>query len=111
MTDSQAATRAALENIAEHGSNMSVPLLMDFFVAVPDLAAGQVVATRASELGFTTEIVRDEESDSWTCNCSRFILPNFETVWAIEQELDALGQDVGAYSDGFGTLGNTLPHA
>lgn len=111
MSDSRTATRAALENIAEHGSNMSVPLLMDFFVSVPDLATGQVVATRARDLGFTTEVVRDDDGDRWTCNCSKFILPNFETVWAIEQQLDALGHDVGAYSDGFGTLGNVVPNA
>ncbi len=106
MSEADDATRAALERIALDGSDMSRPLDMDFFVAVPDAAAGNVVATRAAELGFATNVEQDAESQEWTCYCTKRLVPTFDAVVAIEQQLEALARDVGGYADGFGTFGN-----
>ena len=74
------ATKEALESIASNGSDMTRPLEMDFFVAVPDEASGDAVARRAR--------------------------PSYDVVVAIERELDEIGRRVGGYADGFGTFGN-----
>lgn len=100
------ATRAALARIARDGSDMTRPLEMDFFVAVPDVHAGKVVAARAAQLGFVTSVEQDAESGDWTCYCTKELVPRFDAVVAIEQQLDAIGRDVGGYADGFGTYGN-----
>jgi hypothetical protein len=79
---------------------------MDFFVAVPDADAGAFVAARAANLGFATNV----ESGEWTCYCKKRIVPTFDAVVAIEQELDAMAHDLGGYADGFGTFGNAEEH-
>jgi hypothetical protein len=100
------ATWAALQRIAQDGSDLGRPLQMDFFVAVPNEESGQVVASRASALGFTTSVERDSETGAWTCYCTKIIIPRYEIVAGIESQLDALAYDVDGYSDGFGTFGN-----
>lgn len=105
----QTATRSALAAMKEHGFDMSQPLLMDFFVAVPNEAEGHAVANRVRALGFSTKVVLDDKTQTWTCTCSKIIVPDFDTVWSIERQLDALSYDVGGSSDGFGSLGNLPP--
>lgn len=100
------ATREALERIARDGSDLSRPLKMDFFVAVPDEKAGRIIAERVADLGFDTSVERDAESGDWTCYCTKVIVPLHSTVVAIESQLDSLARDMGGYADGFGTFGN-----
>jgi hypothetical protein len=100
------ATRAALERIAQDGSDLSQPLEMDFFVAVPDERTGRIAAARANGLGFGTSVEQDEETGGWTCYCSKVLVPTYEVVVAIELQLESIGRDIGGYVDGFGTFGN-----
>ncbi len=100
------ATRDALELIARDGSDLTRPLSMDFFVAVPDEKAGRFIADRVIDLGFGASVERDAETGKWTCYCTKNLVPAYETVVAIESELDLLARRVGGYADGFGTFGN-----
>lgn len=100
------ATQAALERIAENGADLARPLCIDFFVSVPDARAGQVVATRAASFGFLAKVERDPESGAWTCYCTKTLIPTLSEVAAIERQLDGFAQDVGGYTDGFGSFGN-----
>ena len=100
------ATRAALERIARDGSDMNRSLEMDFFVAVPDASAGDVVAARAARLGFATSVEQDSVSGEWTCYCTIRLVPQLEAVIKIEEQLDSIARGVGGYADGFGTYGN-----
>lgn len=106
MNDEDSATYDALARIARDGSDLTRPLDMDFFVAVPDAAAGAVVAARAAQLGFVTNVEKDAASGKWTCYCTKRLVPTFDTVVAVERQLDALAHDVSGYADGFGTFGN-----
>lgn len=100
------ATGQALRRYAEAGSDLSLPMRMDFFVSVPSEAVGQQVATHAQRLGYETAVTLDEETGSWTCTCTRTLVPSYEHVCAVEAELDAIGQEYGGYADGFGSFGN-----
>jgi hypothetical protein len=100
------ATSAALERIAQDGSDLSRPLRMDFFVVVPDKASGQIMAIRAGSLGFETSVEQDLETREWTCYCTKVFVPSYESVVSIESQLDSLSRDIGGYADGFGTFGN-----
>jgi regulator of RNase E activity RraB len=106
MSTEEDATWAALQRIAQDGSDLDRPLKMDFFVAIPDEASGQIVASRASTLGFDTSVEQDSKTSAWTCYCTKVIVPSYPAVIAIEAQLDALARDVGGSSDGFGTYGN-----
>ena len=109
--EEEAATRAALKGIVEAGSDLSRPLKMDFFVAVPDEATGRTVAARADSLGFETRVWQDQETQEWTCECTKIIVLTYERVRGIESQLDALARDFGGYADGFGTFGNAEDEA
>ena len=100
------ATWEALQRIARDGSDLTRPLSMDFFVAVPDETSGQIVASRARVLGFETSVEQDSETGAWTCYCTKVLVPTYESVVAIESQLDSLASNVGGYVDGFGTFGN-----
>jgi hypothetical protein len=108
MTSDEAATRAGLDRIAHDGSDLTRPLEMDFFVAVPDEASGQTVAKRADMLGFRTSVEQDDDSGEWTCYCTKILIASYEAVREIERQLDAIGRAVGGHADGFGSFGTAL---
>ncbi len=103
-------TAAALQRLADDGSDLSRPLVMDFFVAVPGRCEGKKVATEASRFGFKTSVEQDKETMEWTCYCTRTITPNYHTVVQIEHQLDQIGRKYGGYGDGFGSYGNAKPN-
>ncbi|MEZ4297501.1 MAG: ribonuclease E inhibitor RraB [Polyangiaceae bacterium] len=100
------ATLDALRRIEQDGSDLTRPLSMDFFVAVPDQASGSMVASRAEKLGFSTSVEQDSDTEAWTCYCTKQLVPAYESVVALESLLSSLAADVGGYTDGFGTFGN-----
>jgi regulator of RNase E activity RraB len=100
------ATREALERIARDGSDLTRPLKMDFFVAVPDETAGRIVADRAAKAGFDTVVEQDSETEDWTCYCTKVLVPTYDAVVDIESQLDSFASDIGGHADGFGTFGN-----
>ena len=105
-SDDIEATRQALERLARDGSDLSKALEMDFFVAVPDAAAGKIVASRVKPLGLRACVEQDTETGEWTCYCTGVLVPRLADVVSIERRLDELAADVGGHSDGFGSFGN-----
>ncbi len=97
----------ALRRVASMGADMSRPMDIDFFVAVPDRQAGESVAKLASSLGYRTEVVHDEEDDAWDCYCTKAMLATYDGVVLAQRELDLLSRSFGGKSDGWGTPGNS----
>lgn len=106
--DNADATAAALQRIRDHGSDMSRPMAIDFFVAVPSKEAGDSVARRADALGFRTSVEQDSQTHDWTCYCTKTLVPELSAVIAIERELDEIGRLYGGHADGFGSFGNAV---
>lgn len=92
-----------LSRVEADGSDMSRPMEIDFFVAVPSSQAGQIVASRAAELGFSATLECDRETNAWTCYCSMTLVPEVNTVSSLEKRLDELAREVGGHADGFGS--------
>ncbi len=99
-------TGDALRLLEENGSDPSRPLEMDFFAAVPSGAAGDAVAAHFSELSFITSVEQDEESQEWTCYCTKTLVPDYTTVAEIEAQIDVIARAHGGHGDGFGSYGN-----
>jgi regulator of RNase E activity RraB len=109
-------TGEALRQLMEHGSDLSKPMEMDFFIAVPSQEAGDKVAIKARELGFTTVVEQDDELDEeghppdhppeWTCYCTKTLIPEYSEIVKIEEQLGSIAEEFGGYSDGFGSFGN-----
>jgi regulator of RNase E activity RraB len=104
----------ALRRVAQSGSDMSRPMEIDFFVAVPDRQAGEHVARLAAFRGYQVKVVEDaheegddEEGDAWTCYCTKAMLATYDGVVEAQRELDDLSRHFGGRSDGWGTSGNS----
>ncbi len=99
----------ALRRLVAGGGDMSKPIDIDFFIAASDEATATEVADKATELGYRTEVCFDDDvgsGDSWTCECSKAMIPTYQAVIAAQAELDAIARPLGAYADGWGTLGD-----
>lgn len=96
----------ALQRVADHGSDMSQPMLIDFAVAVPNEDAGKAVAEVAAARGYKPDVFKNDDTSTWTCYCTKEMLPTYNAIIAAQDELDELSKPYGGYSDGWGTLGN-----
>ncbi|QTL36562.1 ribonuclease E inhibitor RraB [Pseudoalteromonas viridis] len=99
-------TGAALKAYVKDGSDLSKPMNMDFFIAVPNKVKGDAIAQKVTKLGFQTSVEFDDEAQEWTCYCNKTIVPSYSNVVAIEKQLDEVSKPYGGYSDGFGSFGN-----
>jgi hypothetical protein len=95
----------ALRRVAER-SDMSQPMAIDFSVNVPDEPSGGEVARLATERGYTAVVEFDEDSQQWTCYCTKRMVPTYDAIVAAQQELDNISAAFGGHSDGWGTSGN-----
>ena len=103
-------TGAALRRIAATGSDLSRPMQVDFFVAVPSEPVGREMARRVSPLGFEVSVEQDSITGAWTCYCTKTIVPAYSVVVDIEQRLDSIARELGGHADGFGSFGNAPQH-
>ena len=97
----------ALRRVASNGADMSRPMSIDFFVAVPDREAGEAIVRVAMSSGYRAELVHDAEDDAWDCYCSKVMLPTYDGVVQTQREVDELGRPFGGQCDGLGTPGNS----
>ena len=97
----------ALRRVANDGSDMSRPMLIDFQVAMPDESAARALGDTAARLGYDVEIYDSPEcSLPWTCQCSKRMVATYDGVIAVQQQLSELSAPLGGHPDGWGTFGN-----
>ena len=99
-------TGNALRELENNGSDLSRPLEMDFFVAVPSQHVGDIVASKVEPLNFKVSVEQDDKTGDWTCYCTKTLIPDHSEVTFIEKQLDMLAQPYGGHIDGFGSYGN-----
>lgn len=100
------ATGDALRSLMRDGSNLSRPMDIDFFLAVPDKETGWKIAREVRRLGYDASLEQDDENQDWTCYCRKNLVPKYSEVVRLENELDLLAKKYGGYADGFGSYGN-----
>lgn len=93
-----------LRNVAESGADVSLPMIIDFSVEVPDEGTARRVAEVVAAHRFGPSISEDDTSHSWSVYCSKSML---EGVVAVKAELNELLSPPGGVCEGWGTLGNT----
>jgi regulator of RNase E activity RraB len=101
----------ALRRVEAGRSDMSIPMDIDFHVAAPDEGTAKRVADESAKLGYHIKIWFNDldgkrTSNAWTCQCTKLMVPTYEAIIAVQAELDAIAQPLGAYADGWGTFGN-----
>jgi len=110
---------AVLTELAAQGVDMSQPVLIDFFVDVPDEASANAVDAALGQEGYSTEIEYDEgEPDdegqidpddeefgpSWTVCVNFKMVPDHAEIVRIQAELDRISGPLGGKSDGWGVM-------
>ena len=108
-------TELLCRGLASLGHNLSLPMDVDFQVAVPDESSAMSVAREAQRLGYSTRIWHDDDERDlepdmslfWTCECTKRLVPEYLAIVAIQEELDQIARPFGGYSDGWGSFGNS----
>jgi hypothetical protein len=105
-----------LRRLAALGHNLSLPMDLEFHVAIPDESSAMKVAMEAARLGYLTDIWQDHEdhwsdpgavsSLCWRCRCTKRLVPDYPAIVAIQEELDRIARPLGGYSDGWDSVGN-----
>jgi Regulator of ribonuclease activity B len=91
----------ALRMLAGLGHNLSKPMLIDFFIAVPSEQAGLAVAQAAEGHGYMASVEFDDEDQEWTCYCSCVMVPTYPGLIAAQSELEQLASPHGGHPDGW----------
>lgn len=96
----------ALRNVVESGADMSLPMVIDFAVAVADERTARSVAELVVAHGFDPSISEDD-SGSWSVYCSKSMLATYDGVVSVQAQLNELLSPHGGSCDSWGTFGNT----
>ena len=96
----------ALRRVATNGSDMSAPMEIDFPVLFTSEAKARAFAPVAIGLGYRVEIDAHENDSNWDVMCSRRMVPNYDELIRIQDELNRAAMPFDGKSDGWGTFGN-----
>ncbi len=110
---------AVLAELASHGIDLSQPLLIEFPVAVADEATAAIVSKAIAEEGYDYEVEYDEGEpnadgiidpddeeygSTWTVYASVRMIPEYDEIIRIQEDLDRIARPLGGFSDGWGVL-------
>jgi hypothetical protein len=96
----------ALRRVVSDGNDMSLPMLVDFSVALPDQTAAESFASVVAASGYEASVVFDKEDATWDCYCTKRMVLSYDGVIAAQSELDEQAGSFGGNCDGWGTFGN-----
>ena len=100
-------TGAAIKRWEVEGSDLTKPMTIDFFVAVSSKDVGTNFSQQNELRDFKTDVEYDNESGTWTCYCSKTMIPDYKEIVEIERMLSSVASRVGGcFLDGFASYGN-----
>jgi len=99
----------ALRRLIANGSDLSREMEIEFQVLAPNQASAVALASAAQMFGFRTSVHSHSDSPSWTCDCSRRMVPRYEEIIEVQRQLQEIGRPLGARPDGWGSFGNAEP--
>jgi hypothetical protein len=100
------ATRDALARLAAAGSDLSQPMVIDFYVGAPHAVAARAVAATIRRAGFDVWVRSDETKEQWVCVCRKGMLPSPSMLTEAERLLGRLAAPFGGRAQGWGSYGN-----
>ena len=99
-------TGNTLRELVEQGSDINKPMDLDFFISVTNEESGKLISRDVMGLDYRVSLEMDSEMNEWTCYCAKTMIPKYEDIIRIEEELDEIAKRHGGYIDGFGSFGN-----
>ena len=64
----------------KNGFDLSKPMQIDFFLAVLSMEKGIKISQIVEKLGFNTSVEQDEETQEWTCYCTKIMIPEYTEI-------------------------------
>ena len=83
---------------------MSKPHVIDFYLCFKDEATARFVATMIPPPASIHKIYM-EEGGRWTCLCQATLVPNYDTIVALDRRLKAFCHEHDGNYEGWGTFG------
>jgi len=108
-----------LAQLEEMGVDMTQPLDLEFMVAADGADAAEAIRTALANKKYDVEVVFDEgepgetgdideDEDaygpSWTVYVKRRMVPDYNEIIRIQQDLDATAEPLGGFADGWGAM-------
>jgi hypothetical protein len=97
----------SLRRVRDGGSDMSLPMTIDFAVKVSSESAARALADLVSTHGFDPSISDNDGRGSWSVYCSKTMLATYDGVVSVQAQLNELAKSHGGTTDGWGTFGNS----
>jgi hypothetical protein len=85
---------------------MDSPMVIEFPVVISTATLADQFASTARERGFDAHLWKHHDDSDWDVICAVSMVPTYDGVVRIQQELNNLAKPFGGYSDGWGTFGN-----
>jgi hypothetical protein len=96
----------AMWRVASNGSDLKIPMKIDFAVAAPRDERKEQIQNITAEHGFLSNLDWDEESQELTCYCSKIMILDHTELLKTQELLNQMTKPLGGYCDGWGTSGN-----
>ena len=96
----------ALRGLIEDGYDLSKPIQIDFHISIPSESAGNDLIQITENLSFISDLDYDDDTDSWTCWCSKSMIPEYDLLIQTQKQLNKLAKKVGGHADGWSSFGN-----
>lgn len=99
-----------LKKIADYGTDLSRPYLIDFNHLFPGRAGASRFADAVKALGYTVEIYAPEDEDiedgdtDWDICCKKLMVPTHQAITTTELQLAKLADSFGGRADGWGFM-------
>jgi hypothetical protein len=94
----------ALKSLYKDGIDFKKTHSVEFFIAVPDKKAGELLTDILKNEGFHCFLEQDDETDEWSCCTSKNMLLDYNSIIEIQNKLDQLSKPHGGFSDGWGVF-------
>lgn len=96
----------ALRNIAQSGSDMSRPMVMDFAIDASSKAIALACLAAIEDAGFDGELYQDEDDQRWAVYVAIRMIADYDGIVRTQKILGELVAEHGGTPDGWGTFGN-----
>lgn len=86
---------------------MALPMTIDFSINAPNEIAARAIAVLVSAHGFDPSISDNDGRGSWSVYCSKTMVATYDSVVAVQAQLNHLTKSQGGSCDGWETFGNS----
>ena len=96
----------ALRRVASTGSDMTLPMEIEFPVVIADEELAKKFSLVAARRGFKVHLWKHDDDPDWDVVCAIEMIPTYDDVVRIQRELTSLAAPYRGCCDSWGTFGN-----